>query len=63
MSYTYPDIIKLGFNYFLPRNIDTHKCEGLYFDENYTKELDNNNLNLLIDNKIEHLYAKWVEIE
>ena len=61
MSYTYPDIIKLGFNYFLPRNIDTHKCEGLYFDENYTKELDNNNLNLLIDNKIEHLYAKWVK--
>lgn len=61
MSYTYPDIIKLGFNYFLPRNIDTHKCEGLYFDENYTKKLDNNNLNLLIDNKIEHLYAKWVK--
>ncbi len=59
ISYTYPGIIKLGFDYFLPHATNTHKCDELYLDENYTTKLES--LSLLIDNQIKHLYAKWDE--
>ncbi len=61
MPFTYPEIVRNGINFFLPRDFGNYKCEELYLDENYTNKLDN--LNLLIDNKIEHLYAKWIEKE
>lgn len=65
IPFTCRDIANRGLNHFLPPADPKgeYDFEGLYFDENYTNKLDNDNLNLLIDNKIEHLYAKWVEIE
>ncbi len=65
IPFTCRDIANRGLNHFLPPADpkDEYDFEGLYFDENYTNKLDNDNLNLLIDNKIEHLYAKWVKIE
>ena len=63
IPFTCRDIANRGFKHFLPP-VDPNNeydFEGFYLDENYTTKLEN--LYLLIDNKIEHLYAKWVEIE